>query len=117
MDENLTQIRESLARLEASIQRIEQILLKTQTSCCNMDEHIAFIDGVYASVRRPLSFLASRFTGSKPLPLHNSERSSYGEPAGHRHIRDKSKILERLDFEHECHEHSEHDERDESDPS
>lgn len=65
----LEAIQESLARLEAAVERIEARLVETQRSCANMDGHIGFVEGVYAAVRQPLSFLASKVRGTGPLPL------------------------------------------------
>lgn len=109
MDDDLAQIRASLARLEESVNRIEQTLSETQKSCSNMDAHITFVESVYASVRSPLSFIASRFTGSRPLPLHNSDRRSYDEATSNRYIRDEAKVLKlRRDLEHERRKDGEH---------
>lgn len=68
MNEELENIHESLARLERAVARIENGLNRTHKSCANMDNHISFIEGVYSSVRQPLSFIAQRFRGARPLP-------------------------------------------------
>ena len=68
----LEKIEASLARMEAAIARIEVRLAETQRSCANMDGHIGFVEGVYAAVRQPLSYLASRLRGAGPLPLRRA---------------------------------------------
>ena len=79
----MQQVQCTLARLEAKVDRVSEVVARiesqleqTQRSCQNMDEHIDFVERVYASVRHPLSSLVSLCYGAAPLPL----RSSHGAP-------------------------------------
>ena len=116
MSKELEHIRASLARLEAAVARIEDAIAGTQRSCANMDAHISFVESVYVSVRQPLSFLAGRLRGARPLPLRHSQGGGDGQPTGDRHVGEEPVILERgPNLEHERRENGENEQRGESD--
>ena len=67
MEERLKTLEASVKRIEQALERIESNLNATQKSCENMDGHIEFVESVYTTLRKPLSYISSRFRAD-PLP-------------------------------------------------
>lgn len=56
---------DALARIEDRLEKIEAKLDQLMPSVARMDNHISFVDGVYATVKTPfmgMMRLASRYT-------------------------------------------------------
>lgn len=64
----LDAIEGALAALTAQVAALADALAATQRACTHMDSHIQFVEGVYDSVRHPLTYLTTRFGGARALP-------------------------------------------------
>lgn len=64
----LDAIESALAALTAQVAALADAVAGTQRACASMEGHIEFVEGVYTSVRHPLNYLASKFSGARALP-------------------------------------------------
>ena len=70
-----------LAKLESIDERLKELekLEEIEESCSRMNEHITFVDSVYAKLRSPLDWLVYKITGRKNrLPPHSSTALAEG---------------------------------------
>ena len=57
-------ILEKLDQISTRLDRIESKLGIVEQDCSSMRSHIGFVEGVYATLKTPLDYVASKITGN-----------------------------------------------------
>jgi hypothetical protein len=78
----MSRIENLLKKIDERLDRIEDRLSHVERNTNRMVEHIGFVDGVYATLRKPLTYLTRYVSGddATALPSSSSTSSSTSTP-------------------------------------
>ena len=73
MEEKLDLILLEIREIKNSLKKLTNETEEVKKSCNGMDEHIRFVDSVYAKIRYPLDWVTKKISGkSLPKPKNTS---------------------------------------------
>lgn len=60
MEQRIDNLEKEVKHLRQDIKELINEIKKLTSSCSRMDEHITFVNGVYTTVRNPVSFMFNK---------------------------------------------------------